>query len=115
MQTDTIPPQYVPVSQIEFANIQPSVLKYIVVKNIPVYTQETVNSKLVVREGIPATSMIGFLGPPYFYRSDGKPYESDMIFYVSPEIATAMRPTPSSKSRSKTRRRREKKERRFKK
>ena len=105
MQTSTIPLQYVPVSQIEFANIQPSVLEYIVVNKISVYTKETVNSKPVVREGIPAMSMIGFLGPPYFYRPDGTPYTS-MEFYVPPEIATAMRPPPSSKSRSKTRRQR---------
>ena len=114
MQTDTILPQYVPVSQEDFAKIPPSVLEHIVINNIPVYTQETVNSKLVVREGLPATSMIGFLGPPYFYRPDGTPYTS-MVFYVPPEIAMATRPPPSSKSRSKTRRQREKKERRPKK
>jgi len=115
MQSATIPTQYVPVSQIEFANIPPSVLKQIVVENISVYTQETVDGAPVIREGIPMTSMIGFLGPPYFYRSYRKPYEADMTFYVPPSIAKAIRTSPSSKSRSKTRRQRAKKERRSKK
>ena len=115
MQSATIPPQYIPVSQKEFANIPPSVLKDIVVDKVPIYAQETVNGESVIREGIPATSMIGFLGPPYFYRHDGTPYEADMTFYVPPPIATKIRTPPSTKSRSKTRRQRAKKERRSKK